>query len=203
MMVKLKSLTVPSGIYFVVLWVIPSNHGILKYPQAEFSHNHALNRSSGFSPFQVVYGMIPRGPLDLTVLPDLTRRHGVAADFVEDIHAVHAKVVSNLQASVASYKHAADVHRRRVVFEVGDQVWAFLTKDRMPARSYNKLKAKKIGPLGVLERINDNAYRLQMPAHITTSDVFIVRHLTPYVSPDLLPDSESNLSNPGGPDVAS
>ncbi|KAL0847509.1 hypothetical protein Bca101_020755 [Brassica carinata] len=73
----------------------------------------------------------------------------------------------------------------------------------MPAHSYNKLKAKKIGPLEVLERINDNAYRLQLPAHITTSDVFNVRHLSRYVPPDPLPDLGSNLSNPGGPDVAS
>ena len=96
-----------------------------KIPQAEFAHNHALNRSSGFSSFQVVYGMIPRGPLDLTVLPDLTRRHGVAADFIGDINAVHDQVVSNLQTSAATYKNAADAHRHRVVFEVGDQVWEF------------------------------------------------------------------------------
>lgn len=144
-----------------------------KIPQAEFAHNHALNRSSGFSPFQVVYGIIPRGPLDLTSLPDQTRRHGTAVDFIDDIHSVHNKVVTNLEASSASYKAAADSHRRRIVFEVGDQVWAFFTKDRMPAREYNKLKAKKIGPLEVLERINDNAYRLQLPAHINTSDVLM------------------------------
>ncbi|KAG2267137.1 hypothetical protein Bca52824_074216 [Brassica carinata] len=141
---------------------------------ATFAHNHALNRSSGFSPFQVVYGLLPRGPLDLTTLPDHTRLHGVAADFVDNIHQVHVQVITNLQSSSSKYKAASDSHRRRVLFEVGDQVWAFLTKDRMPAHAYNKLKAKKIGPLTVLERINDNVYRLQLPAHITTSDVFNV-----------------------------
>lgn len=33
-----------------------------KLPQAEFAHHHANNRSFGFYPFQVVYGIIPRGP---------------------------------------------------------------------------------------------------------------------------------------------
>ncbi|GJU80807.1 putative reverse transcriptase domain-containing protein [Tanacetum coccineum] len=33
--------------------------------QAEFAHNHAINRSTGFSPFQVVYYAQPRGPLNL------------------------------------------------------------------------------------------------------------------------------------------
>ncbi|KAL0643951.1 hypothetical protein Bca4012_042241 [Brassica carinata] len=73
----------------------------------------------------------------------------------------------------------------------------------MPAHAYNKLKAKKIGHLAVVERINDNAYRLQLPAHITTSDVFNVRYLSRYAPPDPVPGSRSNLSNPGGPDAAS
>ncbi|GJS55955.1 putative reverse transcriptase domain-containing protein [Tanacetum coccineum] len=39
-----------------------------KLCQAEFSHNHAVNRSTGFSPFQVVYSAQPRGLLDLVFL---------------------------------------------------------------------------------------------------------------------------------------
>ena len=174
-----------------------------KLPQAEFAHNRALNRSSGFSPFQVVYAVVPRGPLDLASLPDRVRLHGGADDLIDDILKVHGQVVTNLEASASKYKAAADVHRRRLVFEVGDLVWAFLTRDRMPAHAYNKLKAKKIGPLQVLERINDNAYRLQLPADITTSDVFNVKYLSRYVPPDAIHDSRSNLSHPGGPDAAS
>ena len=71
----------------------------------------------------------------------------------------------------------------------------------MPAHAYNKLKAKKIGPLTVLERINDNVYRLQLPANITPSDGFNVRYLSRFVSPDPVPDSRSNRSNPEGPDA--
>ena len=173
-----------------------------KLPQAEFAHNHALNQSSGFSPFQVVYGLLPRVPLDFTTLPDRTRLHGVADDFVDNIHNIHVQVVTNLESSSSKYKAASDSRRRRVIFEVGDQVWAFPTKDRMPAHVYNKLKAKKIGPLTVLERINDNAYRLQLPANINTSDVFNVRYLSRFVPPDADPDSRSNPSNLTGPDAA-
>lgn len=73
----------------------------------------------------------------------------------------------------------------------------------MPAHAYNKLKVKKIGPLKVLERINDNTYRLQLPANVNTSDVFNVRFLSRFIPPDTAPDSRSNPSNPGGPDAAS
>ena len=44
--------------------------------QAEFAHNHATKRSSGFSPFQVVYSLLTRGPLELTAVPDPRRMHG-------------------------------------------------------------------------------------------------------------------------------
>ena len=57
----------------------------VKLSQAKFSHNHALNRSLGYSPFQVVYGIVPRGPLDLTLLPYKTRLHGEAVDFVTEL----------------------------------------------------------------------------------------------------------------------
>ena len=42
---------------------------------------------------------------------------------------------------------------------------------------YNKLAARKIGPLEILEKINPNAYRLKLPSHMHTSNVFNVKHL--------------------------
>ena len=121
---------------------------------------------------------------------------------MEKVLETHEQTTSNLATSTQIYKAAADTHRRRLLFEVGDLVWAVLTRDRMPAHSYNKLKAKKIGPLEVLERINDNAYRLQLPADITTSDVFNVKYLSRYFPPEQPSDSRSNPLHPGGPDAA-
>lgn len=127
-----------------------------KLAQAEFAHNHALNRSSGFCPFKVVYGLVPRGPLDLTTLPDKTRFHGGALDFVSEIQQVHQLAHDNLVSSTDKYKSAADRKRRELLFSPGDLVWVVLTKDRLPAGEYNKLKSRKIGPVEILERINPN-----------------------------------------------
>ena len=113
-----------------------------KLPQAEFAHNNSLNRSLGFYPFQVVYGIIPRGPVELSTLPDRTRLHGDATTFVDSLTDVHTKAISNLEASANKYKQSADKRLRRLVLEVGDLVWAYLTRDRMPAHAYNKLKAR-------------------------------------------------------------
>lgn len=130
-----------------------------RLPQAEFAHNHAVNRSSGFSPFQVIYGIIPRAPVDLnSSLPDRTRIHGDASVFIDNILDTHSKTIQRLEASSVKYKTSADAHRRRVVFNEGDLVWVHLTRDRMPSRDYNKLKSKKIGPIKIVARINDNVY---------------------------------------------
>ncbi|GJY14438.1 zinc finger, CCHC-type, retrotransposon gag domain protein [Tanacetum coccineum] len=107
-----------------------------KLCQAEFAHNHVFNRSTGFSPFPVVYSAQPRGPLDLMT----------------------PRVSSSVPKKVADFVH----------------------RDRFPVGEFNKLSAKKIGPLKIVEKINSNAYRLKLPSHIRCSDVFNVKHLIPY-----------------------
>ncbi|KAH7568724.1 hypothetical protein JRO89_XS06G0037300 [Xanthoceras sorbifolium] len=142
-----------------------------KISQAEFAHNHAVNRSTGFSPFQDT----------------------------------HAQVYENLGRTVGKYKLAADKKRKHLEFGIGDFVWAILTKDRFPVGDYNKLAAKKIGPLEILEKINPNAYRLRLPSHIRTADVFNVKHLIPYSGDSSGEDTDctprSKFLHPGGDDA--
>ena len=86
----------------------------------------------------------------------------------------------NPKQTQPKYKQVTNKKRRVVEFEIGDFVWAVLTKDRFPVGEYNKLAARKIGPLEILEKINPNAYRLKLPSHMHTSNVFNVKHLVPY-----------------------
>ena len=56
-----------------------------EFCQAEFAHNHIVNRSTGFSPFTVVYSVVPREPLDLILFSDKTRIHGKVTTFVSGL----------------------------------------------------------------------------------------------------------------------
>ena len=76
----------------------------------------------------------------------------------------------------------ADKKHRALEFQVGDLVWVVLTKDRLSVGKYNKLSAKKIGPLEIIKKINPNAYKLKLPSDFRTADVFNVKHLIPYKS---------------------
>ena len=89
------------------------------------------------------------------------------------------------------------------MFDVGDYVWEVLTKDRFPVGEYNKLSAKKIGPVEIIMKINSNAYCLKLPSHIRNTYVFNVKHLVPFTgdsSDDS--DSRSNSVHLGENDVA-
>ena len=76
----------------------------MKLCQAEFAHNHAVNRSTGFSPFQIVYSNLPKGPLDLTVVPQPKGTVKRAVDFVDELTECHKIVQERLVKANEKYK---------------------------------------------------------------------------------------------------
>jgi len=178
----------------------------LQLSRVEFAHNHAVNRSTGFSPFQIVYTSKPRVPLDLAIVPRSRETVKRAADFAKELMECHKIVHERLLKENEKYKQAADLRRRHVQFQEGDLVYAVLTKDHFPVGTYNKLKARKIGPVEILKRINDNAYQLKLPEDVYTADVFNVKHLIPFYgdeqsSEEKLLNSRTNFSQPGEDDA--
>ncbi|GJW59086.1 RNA-directed DNA polymerase [Tanacetum coccineum] len=82
------------------------------------------------------------------------------------------------------YQQRANQHRKRVVFNEGDLVWIHLHNERFPGGCFGKLQPRGDGPFKVLKRINDNAYKIELPRHYNVSATFNVGDLTRYVPPD-------------------
>jgi len=80
-----------------------------------------------------------------------------------------------------------------VTFEPGDLVWIHLHKDRFPKKRKSKLMPRGDGPFRVLAKINDNAYKIELPEEYGVSTTFNVADLTPFFG---LEDSESSRSTP-------
>ena len=61
------------------------------------------------------------------------RHSGVdrATRFIEQIQEIHEGVQGQLEKSQAKYKARHDKHRMEHSFQVGDQVWLYINKDRM------------------------------------------------------------------------
>jgi hypothetical protein len=175
----------------------------LQLYQAEFAYNRLVNRSTGLSPFNIIYGGNPRRPLDLAPLPDLKRTNTRAEDLIAHIKEGHKLTIKNLQESTVKYKVTADKKRHPLEFEEGDFVWAILTKDHFPIGEYNKLAARKIGPVEIMKKINANAYQLKLPNHIKIADVFNIKHLVPFINDSSEEDANSRVNSlqPGKDDA--
>ena len=72
-----------------------------------------------------------------------------------------------------------------------------MRKERFPAQRRSKLLPRGDGPFQVLERINDNAYRLDIQGEYNISATFNVTDLSPF---DIGDDLRTNPSHEGGND---
>jgi hypothetical protein len=75
-------------------------------PQAEFAYNDSPNRSTGKSPFQILYGMQPRGVSELRDLEQSEIRSVGAEDFAAEMQKLHSQIRGQLQSSSQEYKQS-------------------------------------------------------------------------------------------------
>lgn len=82
-----------------------------------------------------------------------------------------------------------------MIFQPGDLVWIHLRKERLPSRI--KLEPRSDGPFQVLERVNDNEYKIDLAGDCQVSTTFTVCDLSP-CKPDV--DSRMNHAKERGDD---
>uniref|UniRef100_A0A2N9ICG5 Uncharacterized protein n=1 Tax=Fagus sylvatica TaxID=28930 RepID=A0A2N9ICG5_FAGSY len=100
--------------------------------------------------------------------------HGLASfyrRFVKDFSTLAAPLTEVIKKNerVASQ---ANKGRRRVIFEPGDWVWVHMRKERFPAHRKTKLHPRGDGPFQILEKINDNAHKVDLPGEDSRSNPF-------------------------------
>jgi hypothetical protein len=81
----------------------------------------------------------------------------------EMVTKLHESVQQHIEKRTEQYANKANKGRRQVIFEPSDWVWVHLRKERFPARRRSKLHPRGDGPFQILEKINDNAYKVDLP----------------------------------------
>jgi len=71
-------------------------------------------------------------------------------------------------------------------------VWIHLRKDRFPSKRKSKLMPRADGPFEVLEKVNDNAYKVDLPGDYGVSCTFNVANLKPYYEDNHLENLRTN-----------
>ena len=87
------------------------------------------------------------------------------------------------------------------MFKEGDLVWLHMRKDHFAGKRKNKLMPKAEGPYKVVGRVNDNAYKLELPGDYGVHATFNVGDLTPYLDDEVLIELRSIPFQGGGDDT--
>nr|GMC90377.1 zf-CCHC domain-containing protein [Ipomoea batatas] len=122
----------------------------------------------------LLYTKVPNHAVDLLQLPRPKQGHNTAEALAEQITTIQEEVKAKLESSNAKYKAAADKKRMKQVFNIGDDVMVYLRKERFPAGTFHKLSPKKYGPYKITQKINDNAYIVDLPDEWKISKTFNV-----------------------------
>jgi hypothetical protein len=81
----------------------------------------------------------------------------------------------------ANYKISGDKGRKQLDFAPGDLVWLHLRKERFSDLRKSKLMPRADGPFKVLEKVNENSYKLHLSIDYGVSSTFNITDLKPYL----------------------
>jgi translation initiation factor IF-1 len=146
-------------------------------PHIEFAYNRSVHSTTKVSPFQVVYDFNPRAPIDLLPLSPSKMTCFYASQLSEFILKMHEITKLNIEKTNEKYRIAAIKGRKEVKLEPGDLVWLHLRKEQFSELRKSKLMSRAAGPFKILAKINDNAYKLELPSEFGVSPSFNISDL--------------------------
>jgi hypothetical protein len=128
-----------------------------------------------------MYGFNPHAPIDLLTLPPSKTTCFDASQWYQFIRKMHETTKLNIEKINEKYQIADSKCRKEVKLELGDLVWLHLRKEWFPDLRKSKLMSRANGPFKILEKINDNAYKLELPPEYGVSPTFNISDLQPYL----------------------
>jgi hypothetical protein len=130
-----------------------------KLPGIEFAINSARSETTGFSPFVLNYGRLPR-PMLIRTQMDLYGVQEAARQIKYTQSVAHDMII----AACPSQTIQANIHRRLSPFQKGDLVYVSTKNMSIPAGKAHKLAPKYVGPYKVDKVVKEGAtYRIELP----------------------------------------
>jgi hypothetical protein len=138
-----------------------------KIPMVEFAINSSVNKSTGYTPFDLTFGYVPtlRGLLDK--IPEVAKP-GVR-EFTrrarQNLMDAHDSIIA---ARVRQTFHANKRRREEPMYNPGDRVWLSTENLTMPKGRVRKLMPKFVGPFTVQRADHKHSnYMLELPPEMT------------------------------------
>jgi hypothetical protein len=150
-------------------------------PLVEFAYNNSFQATIGMAPYEALYGRKCRSPL---YWDEVGERQLVGPEIIQDTKDKITLIRKRMLAAQSLQKSYADTRRRKLEFEVGDQVFLKVSpmKGVMRFGKKGKLSPRYVGPFLVTEVVGPVAYRVELPSNLAgVHDVFHVSTLRKYV----------------------
>ena len=160
----------------------------------EFSYNNSENKSTGQTPFYLMYGFHPRTPIDL-YNPAIAEPMPAAKHFVEQMLAGHQAAKAALEKAGAQQKEQYDRKRKESPFKKGD--WVLLSsKDMKFQGRTDKLTKRFLGPYRIMLMSDDGlAATLRLPPSVHIHPTVHVSRIRAYLG-DHAEDEEPKTADP-------
>ena len=77
-------------------------------PFVEFAYNRPIHSATKMTPFEIVYGLNPKNPVDLTPHPMKTNESFEANKRAEFVRKLHERTRMHLECKTAKYKQQGE-----------------------------------------------------------------------------------------------
>jgi len=155
----------------------------------EFAYNSSVNRPTGKSPHEIVYGFRPKQPIDFILMVDHYRVSEFASSFATHTHELHKVISDKIKQSNLDYKLKADVRKKFKTFNVSNLVMIWIHPERFLPGNVKKLHARSAGPFKILMNLNDNVYVIDFSEDFEINHTFNIEDLVEYKGPNFNPSN--------------
>ena len=138
-------------------------------PAVLFAYREVPQASTGFAPFELLYGRQVRGPLQIlkelwtgSEESEIRTTYQYVLDLQERLEQTCRVVRQNLMSAQQQQKHHYDKSSKQRTFEKGQKVLLLLPTDN------NKLLLQWKGPFDVIEKVRDMDYKIQIGRKVKT-----------------------------------
>ena len=169
-------------------------------PHALFAQRIAVCRSTGLSPFQMMFGRVPRCELDL-LFPLPSDLHQTPQDFAEKLFDRQQRMfqLAREKTGVTIQRQRTAYHGRLARFKEGQLVWLFVPR---PPKQFVKLAIWWTGPWVVKTVLNPLTYEVQFGEKLSSkarTEIVAVDRLRPYFHDTVVTPPQNLNPVPGDP----